>query len=135
MSEIQTVCVEDERDVRELIVEELEEAGIRVLQAENGKEGLDKILTQRPDIVISDITMPEMDGHELLAEIQINYPEFSNIPFILLTALTDRDNMIAGLKGGAADYLTKPIDFDVLLAKVAGCVVRLENDHKTGRSF
>ncbi|MFN7126726.1 MAG: response regulator, partial [Allorhizobium sp.] len=79
---ITVLCVEDERDVRELIVEELEEAGIRVLQAENGKEGLDKILTQRPDIVISDITMPEMDGISMLGELQINHPQFANMPFL-----------------------------------------------------
>ncbi len=53
------------------------------------------ILSKWPDIVISDISMPVMDGHQLLAEIQINHPELSNIPFILLTALTDRENTLA----------------------------------------
>lgn len=129
------LCIDDEVDIRKLIVEELEDAGFNTLEAANGREGLEVITTKWPDIVICDITMPEMDGLELLAEIQINYPELSNIPFILLTALADRDNLIAGLKGGAADYLTKPIDFDVLMAKISGCVIRLENDEKTGRSF
>ena len=110
---ITVLCVEDERDVRELIVEELEDAGIRVLQAENGKEGLDKILTQRPDIVISD----------------------TNMPVLFLTALADREKMIEGLGAGAESYLTKPIDFDVLMAKIHGLVVRIENRVAAGLEF
>ena len=54
---------------------------------------------------------------------------------IFLTALIDKQNVLAGLKAGAAAYLTKPIDFDVLMAKVAGYVVRIENDRKTGMAF
>ncbi|SIP98715.1 Response regulator receiver domain-containing protein [Rhizobium sp. RU35A] len=132
---ITVLCVEDEKDVRELIVEELEEAGMHVLQAENGKEGLETILEQRPDIVISDITMPEMDGIAMLGELQINYPQFSNMPFIFLTALADREKMIEGLGAGAESYLTKPIDFDVLMAKIHGLVVRIENRVAAGLEF
>lgn len=116
-------------------MEELEDAGFKALQASNGREGLEMILTKWPDIVICDITMPEMDGHQVLAEIQLNHPEISNVPFIFLTALADRGNVIAGLQGGAADYMTKPIDFDILLAKITGCVTQIENDQKTGRAF
>ncbi|NKN35438.1 response regulator [Agrobacterium sp. a22-2] len=132
---ITILCIEDEDQIRSLVVEELEDAGFKTLQATNGREGLEMILTKWPDIVICDITMPEMDGHQLLADIQLNHPEFSNIPFIFLTALADRDNLIAGLQAGAADYLTKPIDFDILLAKLTGCVTRIENDKRTGRGF
>lgn len=132
---ITILCIEDEDQIRSLVVEELEDAGFKTLQATNGLEGLEMILTKWPDIVICDITMPEMDGHQLLADIQLNHPEFSNIPFIFLTALADRDNLIAGLQAGAADYLTKPIDFDILLAKITGCVTRIENDRRTGRGF
>ncbi|MUO80762.1 response regulator [Agrobacterium vitis] len=135
MSKITILCIEDEEAIRTLVVEELEDAGFKTLQASNGREGLEVILTKWPDIVICDITMPEMDGHQVMAEIQINHPEFSNVPFIFLTALADRDNMIAGLQSGAADYLTKPIDFDILLAKITGCVTRIENDEKMGRAF
>ncbi|THV23233.1 response regulator [Peteryoungia ipomoeae] len=132
---ITVLCVEDEKDVRELISEELEDAGIRVLQAENGKEGLERILHERPDIVISDITMPEMDGLSLLGELQINHPELTNMPFLFLTALTDRGKMIEGLEAGAEIYLTKPVDFDVLMAKINGLVVRLENRVAAGLEF
>jgi len=129
------LCVEDEKPVRDLIVEELNDAGLRTLEAENGRHGLEMILKHRPDIVISDITMPEMDGTQLLAEVQINYPEFSNMPFIFLTALADREKMLEGLRAGADNYLTKPIDFDVLMAKIQGLIMRIENRVAAGLEF
>ncbi|ABC91438.1 putative two-component response regulator protein [Rhizobium etli CFN 42] len=132
---VTVLCIEDEVEIRNLLVEELSDAGYRTFEASNGAEGLEMILSKWPDIVISDISMPVMDGHQLLAEIQINHPELSNIPFIMLTALTDRENTLAGLRAGAADYLTKPLDFDLLLAKLEGCVTRLENDKALNRSF
>ena len=132
---ISILCIEDETEVRALIVEELKEAGFEVLEATNGREGLESMLAHWPDIVICDITMPEMDGRELLAEIQMNYPELAMTPFIFLTALTDKDTMLEGLRAGADDYLTKPVDFDLLMAKVDGCVKRVENARKTGKAF
>ena len=129
------LCIDDESDIRSLLVEELQDAGFNTLEAEDGQQGLQIIQQKWPDIVVSDISMPVMNGLELLAEIQINHPEFSNIPFILLTALTDRVNELAGLEGGAADYLTKPVDFDLLLAKIRGCVMQVENNRRTGRAF
>ena len=132
---ITILCVEDEKPVRDLIVEELNDAGLRTLEAENGRHGLEMILKHRPDIVISDITMPEMDGTQLLAEVQINYPEFSNMPFIFLTALADREKMLEGLRAGADNYLTKPIDFDVLMAKIQGLIMRIENRVAAGLEF
>jgi len=132
---ITILCIDDESDIRQLIVEELSEAGFGTLEAANGRDGLEILVSKWPDIVICDISMPVMDGHQLLAEVQINHPELSNIPFIFLTALTDKENLIAGLEAGADDYLTKPIDLDILMAKIAGCVTRIENDRKSGRAF
>ena len=104
---ITILCVEDEDDIRNLLVEEISDAGFKTLEASNGKQALELIIEKWPDIVICDITMPEMDGHQLFAEIQINHEQLSNIPFIFLTALTDKENMVTALKAGAADYLTK----------------------------
>lgn len=132
---ITILCIDDEVDIRRLIVEELADAGFSTLEACNGREGLDVLLAKWPDIVICDVTMPEMNGHELLAEIQLNHAELSNIPFIFLTAMADKENRVTGLQAGAADYLTKPVDLDILLAKIAGCVTRIENDKKAGRAF
>ncbi|ASY65150.1 Nitrogen regulation protein NR(I) (plasmid) [Sinorhizobium sojae CCBAU 05684] len=52
-----------------------------------------------------------------------------------LTAMTDKENVLTGLRAGAADFLTKPIDLDILMAKIAGCVMQIENNKKTGRAF
>ncbi|MFB2566904.1 PleD family two-component system response regulator [Rhizobium sp. IMFF44] len=129
------LCIDDEAEIRGLIVEELTEAGFTTLEAANGREGLELLVAKWPDIVICDITMPEMDGHQLIAEIQINYPELANVPFIFLTAMTDKENVVMGLRAGAADYLTKPIDFEILLAKIEGCVARIESDIRNHRAF
>ncbi len=129
------LCIDDEAEIRGLIVEELTEAGFTTLEAANGREGLALLVAKWPDIVICDITMPEMDGHQLIAEIQINYPELANVPFIFLTAMTDKQNVVMGLRAGAADYLTKPIDFEILLAKIEGCVARIESDVRNHRAF
>jgi len=124
---IKVLCIDDEADIRQLLVEELSEAGLNVIEAENGQEGLQKIISEWPDIVICDVSMPVMNGHELMAEIQINHPEFSNIPFIMLTAMADRQNMIMGLESGVDDYITKPLDLELLVAKVRGCANRIQN--------
>ena len=132
---IKVLCIDDEADIRSLLVEELQDAGFETVEAANGREGLDKILTTWPDIVICDVSMPVMTGHEMVAELQFQHPEFANTPIIMLTAMTDRENMIAGLEGGVDDYLTKPVDLDVLMAKISGCILRLENNRKMGRGI
>ena len=132
---IKVLCIDDEADIRQLLVEELSDAGLNVIEAENGQEGLEKIIAHWPDIVICDVSMPVMSGHELMAELQINHPEFSKIPFIMLTAMADRQNMIAGLESGVDDYITKPLDLDLLIAKVRGCVNRIQNNRIGSRPF
>lgn len=129
---ITVLCVDDEVDLRKLLVEELTEAGLTTLEASNGKEALEIILSSWPDIVVCDISMPVMNGHELLAEIQINHPEFSHTPFIMLTAFNDKENQLTSLSAGAEDYLTKPVDLDLLMAKITGCIMRLENNRRMG---
>ncbi len=117
------LCVEDESAVRELIVDELKHEGYHTIEAEDGEAGLDAILNHKPDLVLCDITMPNMSGDQLLVELRSSHPEYSELPFIFLTALADREHIVAGKRAGADDYLTKPIDFDLLLATIE---VRLE---------
>jgi DNA-binding response OmpR family regulator len=121
---VKILCVEDESDIREMLVEEIREAGFLVLEASNGRQGYEMILAEKPDIVLCDITMPEMDGRELFAELQMKHPELADMQFIFLTALSDKGQIVEGLRTGADGYLTKPIDFDVLMAKLSGCVMR-----------
>jgi DNA-binding response OmpR family regulator len=123
------LCIEDDRETAALIAEELVDRGYEVSVAHDGREGLAAILKTMPDLVLSDISMPVMSGFELLERLVALAPRFSKMPFVFLTALTDRDNELKGRQLGADDYVTKPIDFDVLAtiitARLAG-VARTE---------
>lgn len=118
------LCIEDDRETARLIREELEDRGYEVSIAHNGHEGLAIILKNAPDLVISDISMPVMSGFQVLERLVALAPRFSKIPFIFLTALTDRQNELKGRRLGADDYVTKPIDFELLVtiinARLAG---------------
>ncbi len=112
------LCIEDEEDIRQVLVEELIDTGHEVAEAANGKLGLEAILQQKPDLVVSDISMPVMSGHDLLKELRANHPDLADMPFIFLSALADRNHILEGKKLGADDYLTKPIDFELLFATI-----------------
>jgi DNA-binding response OmpR family regulator len=118
------LCIEDDRETAALIAEELVERGFEVSIAHDGRAGLAAILKTMPDLVLSDISMPVMSGFELLERLTALEPRFAKMPFIFLTALTDRDNELKGRHLGADDYVTKPIDFEVLTtiinARLAG---------------
>jgi len=118
------LCIEDDRETAALIAEELVERGFEVSVAHDGRAGLDAILKNMPDLVLSDISMPVMSGFEVLERLTALEPRFAKMPFVFLTALTDRDNELKGRQLGADDYVTKPIDFDVLTtiinARLAG---------------
>jgi DNA-binding response OmpR family regulator len=118
------LCIEDDRETAALIAEELVDRGYEVSIAHDGHAGLAAILKHTPDLVLSDISMPVMSGFELLERLTTLAPRFSRMPFVFLTALTDRDNELKGRQLGADDYVTKPIDFDVLAtiitARLAG---------------
>jgi len=110
------LCIEDDRETAALIAEELVERGYEVTVKHDGREGLTAILKTMPDLVLSDISMPALSGFDLLDRLVALAPRFSKMPFIFLTALTDRDSELKGRQLGADDYVTKPIDFDMLAA-------------------
>ena len=110
------LCIEDDQDALLLITEELEERGFAVVVANDGQEGFSLLLKSHPDLVLSDINMPLMSGFEVLENLTAIAPRFANVPFVFVTALSDRDNEIKGRMLGADDYVTKPIDFDLLHA-------------------
>jgi DNA-binding response OmpR family regulator len=114
------LCIEDDRETAALIAEELIDRGYEVVLGHDGREGLAAILRTMPDLVLSDISMPVMSGFELLDALAALSPRFSRMPFIFLTALTDRDNELKGRQLGADDYVTKPIDFEMLAAIITG---------------
>lgn len=110
------LLVEDNDDFRFYLKENLR-LQYKVFEAANGLEGWQKALSLHPTLIVSDISMPQMDGIQLCKKIKAD-KRTSHIPVILLTALTDEENQIKGLKTGASDYITKPFNFEVLNAKV-----------------
>jgi len=112
------LCVEDEADLRSDIVEELVSAGYHVVEAGNGREALLELEAVRPDLILCDITMPELGGYELMAQLRADRPDLAEVPFIFLTALGDRADVLNGKRAGADDYLVKPVDYDDLLATI-----------------
>ena len=120
------LCIEDDAELLEIITEELADAGHTVLQAADGCVGLEMILKHNPDLVISDISMPGMNGYVLLKTLRNNHPDFAEMPFIFLSALADRDHVIDGLDLGADDYLTKPFSVRELRARIGALFRRVE---------
>ncbi|NCU05113.1 MAG: response regulator, partial [Chitinophagaceae bacterium] len=115
------LLVEDNDDFRFYLKENLR-LQYKVIEATNGLEGWQKALAVHPDLIVSDISMPHMDGIELCKKIKAD-KRTGHIPVILLTALTEEKNQITGLKTGASDYITKPFNFEVLNAKIRNLLV------------
>lgn len=108
------LCIEDDRDTADLIVEELFDRGYEVAVAYDGRDGLSAILRTEPDLVLSDISMPVTSGFEILERLTAVAPRYRDMPFVFLTALTDRQIELKARQLGADDFVTKPIDFDLL---------------------
>lgn len=106
---IKILIIEDNNDIRESTAEILELTGYEVLQANNGKTGVDLSQQHHPDLILCDIMMPELDGYGVLYLLSKN-PDTANIPFIFLTAKAERLDFRKGMEMGADDYLTKPYD-------------------------
>lgn len=111
------LVIEDEDNLRENLTEILSFEGYEIIQAENGKIGLEMALENIPDLILCDVMMPEMDGYEVLAALREN-PATRLIPFILLTALAEREKMRKGMELGADDYIVKPFGISELLQSV-----------------
>lgn len=118
IASMSVLVVEDSDSVRNLIVKILKRNGIeKITQAKDGKQALDVVTVLRPDLIISDLIMPRMNGVELLANIQ-KVPEFKAIPFVVLTSKTDDSTFKQIMKMGAADYIRKPFGEEALMVKI-----------------
>jgi len=109
MKKKKILIIEDNEDIRESSIEILKLAGYEVLEADNGKIGVELAQQHLPDMILCDIMMPELDGYGVLYLLSKNR-ETTNIPFIFLTAKAERADMRKGMEMGADDYLTKPFD-------------------------
>jgi len=103
------LVIDDNNDIRENTAEILDMAGYKTLTAENGKKGVDLALKEKPDLIVCDIMMPELDGYGVLHLLRKN-PDMQSTPFIFLTAKTERTDLRKGMEMGADDYITKPFD-------------------------
>lgn len=111
------LLIEDNTDIRENMGEILELANYKVLLAPDGKQGVALALEHRPDVIVCDIMMPELDGYGVIHLLQKN-PETQHIPFIFLTAKAERSEMRKGMELGADDYITKPFSGTELLSAI-----------------
>ncbi len=112
------LVVDDEPQLRLIIVRKLLQAGHEVVEAENGQAAWELFQRDPFPLVITDWIMPEMDGPTLIGKIRAaNLPAYTYI--VILTALTERQNVVTGEKVGTDDYLTKPVDGEELMARVA----------------
>lgn len=111
------LVIEDEPEMLRNMVTLLSMEGFTALKAGDGRKGVDVARRERPDLVICDVMMPELDGYGVLEALR-GSPETTAIPFIFLTAKGEKTDLRAGMNLGADDYLTKPVDADELLAAI-----------------
>jgi two-component system, sensor histidine kinase and response regulator len=113
-----TILVVDDQPINvQLLKRKLERADMTVMTAFSGREALDVVAVTKPDLILLDVMMPDMDGIEVCQRLQSD-PETKTIPVIFITARTSKEGKIEGLGVGAVDYITKPIDLDETLARV-----------------
>ncbi|MFN8217689.1 MAG: response regulator transcription factor [Solirubrobacterales bacterium] len=120
MAEATVLVVEDDPDIRGLVHSLAERAGITALEAADGRAGIRAFFDHRPDVVVLDIGLPELDGWEVLARIR----ELSEAPVLVLTAAGEKRQLLRGFDGGADDYVTKPFDPDELIARIQALLRR-----------
>lgn len=119
------LIIEDEPQTRENLQLILEMEGFRAVTAADGRSGIEAIARERPDLILCDVSMPELDGHGVLRELRAR-EDSRTIPFIFLTARGEKRDIRDGMNLGADDYLTKPLDTDDLLAAIESRLARLE---------
>ena len=119
---ISVLIVEDDKNIQELLQLYLEKEGYAVTVADDGSQGLTKFRAIKPDLVLLDVMMPVMDGWAVCKAIRAD----SDTPVIMLTAKSDTDDKITGLKAGADDYITKPFEMREVLARIEAVLRRID---------
>ncbi|MEX2143193.1 MAG: response regulator transcription factor [Anaerolineales bacterium] len=116
------LVVDDEPRFVRLVEANLQTKGFEVLKATNGKEAVDLAVAEKPDLILLDVMMPEMDGFQACERIR----EFSTVPIIMLTAKGDEEHRVRGLNLGADDYVVKPFSANELIARVQAVLRRAQ---------
>lgn len=117
------LIVDDEPDILQALSMRLESAGYEVITAENGYSATYIISTESPDLIICDIAMPGMDGHEVARRIRIS-PDTADIPIIFLTARTELEEMKIAFEQKVDRYITKPVDPELLLMSIMALLMK-----------
>lgn len=124
------LLVDDEPDILEFIGYNLEKEGYHILKADNGKKGIEIALKARPELILLDLMMPELDGIETCELIRSN-EQLKNTLVIFLTARSEDYSQIAGYNAGADDYISKPVKPKVLVSKIKALIRRMEKMEET----
>jgi CheY-like chemotaxis protein len=117
------LVIDDNEDVRSIVTTVLRNFGFAVREASSGESGIRMVLEEKPDLIISDVRMPGMDGHHLLSAIR-ELQSTAAIPFIMMTGSGSRDDFRRGMVSGADDYLQKPFTPDELIETVLSRLIR-----------
>jgi DNA-binding response OmpR family regulator len=125
------LVVDDDPDIRNLVRELLERQGYEVGDAANGRDGLRAFYASPPDVVILDVSMPEMDGYQTLERIR----DLSDVPVLMLTARAAELEKVRGLKAGADDYVTKPFGRQELLARIEAMLRRTRSAERALETY
>lgn len=119
------LLIEDDRNITELLQLYLEKEGYAVITAPDGRQGLDKFHAATPDLILLDVMMPVMNGWDTCRAIRAE----SQVPIIMLTAKSETDDKVMGLKAGADDYITKPFEMKEVLARIEAILRRAGTTH------
>jgi DNA-binding NarL/FixJ family response regulator len=125
------LVIDDDARLREHYREILKLEGYDVQEARNGREGVERARKEPPDLVLCDITMPEMNGHRVLETLR-SEPRTAHVPFVFLTGWNEREDIRTGMNLGADDYLTKPVVPDELAATIRARLRRAESAGASG---
>lgn len=125
---ISVLVVEDSATQRSKVLQALSAAGLQVIEAEHGLEALGKAIKSQPDLVLTDVNMPVMDGWQLLRLLR-GRPDTKNVPIVFLTTLGSEQDRIRGYEAGVDDYISKPFIDEELVARVRRVVARARAEH------
>lgn len=120
------LIADDEANILMLLEIMLRDLDATIISAENGQEAIDKAIKEKPDLIISDVVMPKLNGFEVCKQVR-NNPEIENTPIILLSALGDEYNKLTGFDEGANDYIIKPFNVEELKARAKSLLTRFSN--------
>jgi two-component system phosphate regulon response regulator PhoB len=129
MSAAKVLLVEDEVDIRELMLLHLKREKLDITAVDNGEEALTLLQSNRYDLLVLDWMLPGLSGLEICKRIRHQSPEGAMIPILMVTARADTTDIVIGLEMGADDYITKPFDLPVFMARVRAMIRRGQNAH------